>query len=291
MRSYGKVAPTFWTGQTGKHLRAMGPEIQLVALYLVTCQSSHMSGLFYMPLPILCHETGMPLEGALKALARLSEAGFAHYDEASEVVFVPEMASYQIGPVLLSKDLRHKGLITYLEIYRKSKFYKDFYSRYQNCFNLPKQAPSKPLRRGRVRARAELELELEQEQDAPKPPEGDSPLFPAALNNPQFIEAWSEWKRYRAETRHPLSPTSESIQIQKLAEEGCQAAIERIRRSIANTWRGLWFKDDSPKPNGPPVESTAERHARIARETKERQEKYNSRPPGEVPKLSKNHRG
>ena len=34
MRDYAKVAPQFWTGKTGKALKAAGPETVIVGLYL-----------------------------------------------------------------------------------------------------------------------------------------------------------------------------------------------------------------------------------------------------------------
>lgn len=168
MRDYGKVAPTFWTGETGRALRKAGPEAQLVALYLVTCQSAHMSGIFYLAVPTLCHETGLSLKGASKALARVSEGGFAYFDEASEVVWVPEMAHYQVGETLTPRDNRHKALVKYLENFRKSRFYKDFYARYGDCFHLERKPLGSPLEaptKGRARVRAEQEQEQEQEQE------------------------------------------------------------------------------------------------------------------------------
>lgn len=36
MRDYAKLAPTFWTGITGKALRRRGPEGVIVALYLIS---------------------------------------------------------------------------------------------------------------------------------------------------------------------------------------------------------------------------------------------------------------
>jgi len=164
-RDYGKVAPSFWTGETGRQLREAGPEVQLIALYLLTCQSAHMTGLFYLPLPTLCHETGLTKKGACKALARVSKVNFAHYDEASEVVWVPEMAHFQVGESLVEKDNRHKGIVKYLETYRKSKYFNDFYDRYQIPYHLPALSPLQAPCKGRVRARAEQEQEQEQEQD------------------------------------------------------------------------------------------------------------------------------
>ena len=89
MRDYAKVSPAFWMGETGRKLRGMGSEVQLVALYLLTSPSANMIGLYYLPIPVLCHETGMSREGASKALRRAFEGGFASYDEASETVWVP----------------------------------------------------------------------------------------------------------------------------------------------------------------------------------------------------------
>lgn len=97
MRDYAKVAPQFWTGTTGRALRAEGRDCQLLALYLITSPHATMIGLYYMPLPLLCHETGLSREGASKALRSLGALGFAHYDPERELVWVPEMARFQLG--------------------------------------------------------------------------------------------------------------------------------------------------------------------------------------------------
>ena len=163
MRDYGKIAPSFWTGETGRQIRAAGFQTQVVALYLLTCPSANMIGLYYMPLPTLCHETGSPSEGASKALRSLSEVGFSHYDAPSEVIWIPEMARFQIGETLSPKDKRIVAIVKTAESFRKCRFFQDFYNRYQIPFNLPKpcpfDAPSMPLRC------QEQEQEQKQEQE------------------------------------------------------------------------------------------------------------------------------
>jgi hypothetical protein len=90
MRDYGKIAPQFWNGPTGRKIRRLGIECQVVALYLVTAPTSNALGLYYLPLPILCHEVaGLTLEGASKALQSLSDIGFAHYDAKSSTRWLP----------------------------------------------------------------------------------------------------------------------------------------------------------------------------------------------------------
>lgn len=152
MRDYAKVAPTFWTGDTGKAIRALGRDEQVVALYLLTCPSSNALGLYYLPVPTMCHETGCPIKGASKALRRVCEAGFASYDDRTEHVFVYRMAEYQIGQTLEANDKRVPWIKKELQAFKNTPFFNDFVERYKDAFHLSEleglgrafEAPSKP---------------------------------------------------------------------------------------------------------------------------------------------------
>jgi len=172
MRDYARISPLFWTGETGRFIRSCGHEAQVIALYLLTSPGSNMIGLYYLPMVVLCHETGSPFEGASKALRRLSEGGFAHYDERSETVWVVEMARFQVGEKLKRDDNRVKGIQKELEQYRKSPFFLGFYGRYEKDFHLAPlpemEAPSKPLAspfEGPSEPLRSQEQEQEQEQE------------------------------------------------------------------------------------------------------------------------------
>lgn len=173
MRDYGQVSPRFWTGATGKKLRGH-QEAQLVALYLQTAPGSHMIGMYPLEIPTLCHHIGLSTEGACKGLARLSEVGFAHYDSTAELVWVPEMAAFQIEDRLKRGDKRIRGVEKELENYRNSRFFNAFIDRYEKDFNLgiernsasPTEAPSEPLRS------QEQEQEQDQEQEKKDPASG-----------------------------------------------------------------------------------------------------------------------
>ena len=150
MREYAKIAPQFWTGSTGKRIRSLGLECQVVAIYLITAPSAFAVGMYYLPLPTLAHETGIPLKGATKVLQRLSEAGFCSYDDASELVFLPRMASFQIGGELEPADNRVKWLKRELKTLIPSPFFNRFLDLYDAAFHLqdvprvsPCEAPSK----------------------------------------------------------------------------------------------------------------------------------------------------
>lgn len=154
MRDYSAVVPTFWTGKTGREIRALGAECQVAALYLLTSPHSNMIGLYYLPKLFISHETGLTMEGASKALKSLSEVHFCTYDEESETVFVHEMARYQIGASLVATDKRVKGVENELKKFHNNPLLNAFLRRYADAYHLdfdeeeesPLEAPSNPLR-------------------------------------------------------------------------------------------------------------------------------------------------
>ncbi|MGZ0008642.1 hypothetical protein [Burkholderia gladioli] len=154
MRDYAKVAPKFWTSGTGKEIRARGSEGVIVALYLMSSPHSNMLGLYYQPKLYMAHETGLGIEGASKGLTACVEAGFCAFDEASEMVWVFEMASYQIADELKAADRRCVGIQKDYEALPNCPFLGEFFDRYQEAFHLkskrivdaPSEAPSKPHR-------------------------------------------------------------------------------------------------------------------------------------------------
>ncbi|ENW78640.1 hypothetical protein F909_03602 [Acinetobacter sp. ANC 3929] len=168
MRDYGKVSPHFWTGTTGKKLRS-SPEAVIVALYLMTSPHANMLGLYYMPILYVAHETGLGFEGASKGLRSACEAGFCSYDDTSEMVWVHEMARFQVADSLKPADNRCKSVQKDYDSLPSNPFLAGFFDKYATAFcmtsrrgeiaktNSPFEAPSKPL--------ASQEQEQEQEQD------------------------------------------------------------------------------------------------------------------------------
>lgn len=191
MRDYSKLSPTFWTGATGKELRRRGSEGVVVALYLMSSPHSNMLGLYYQPRLYMAHETGLGIEGASKGLRDCIECGFCQYDDATEMVWVPEMAAYQIGDALASGDKRCKGIQKDFLALPNNPFVGAFFERYGKAFHLtkrhpfeaaepqkpeaPYQAPSEPHR--------SQEQEQEQEQEYSEAKASGAAAPPARVEN------------------------------------------------------------------------------------------------------------
>lgn len=167
MRDYAKVGPQFWTGKTGKAIRKQGSEGVVVAMYLMTSPHSNMLGLYFQPLMYMAYETGLGMEGASKGLQICVDAGFCSFDEASEMVWVHEMATYQIAEELKENDKRAAGIQKDYDNLQDNPFLGAFFDKYKAAYHLKNrrgtEGPSKPHRS------QEQEQEQEQEQDKKEP--------------------------------------------------------------------------------------------------------------------------
>lgn len=258
MRDYAKVLPAFWTGETGKRLRALGRDVQVVAFYLMTSPHSNMTGLYHLPLVYLSHDTGIPLEGASKALRSLIEEGFCHYDEPSEVVFVRELARINVGWTLSRKDNRHKGLVKELEKYRKCKLIRLFWERYGEPFNLapleplrsPSEAPPKPVAvtvavtGGGTRARARAP-DPPGTKKPPDPDPSDPTLSAFAVVEREFAgfrkRATSmTWRRGAKDYAH-IEAAAEAVGAE--ASASSRPFLELVRRSLDGYERDAGARD------------------------------------------------
>jgi hypothetical protein len=240
MRDYGKVSPKFWIGPTGKALRKEGLEAQLVALYLLTGPHANMLGLYYLPKAFMAHETGLGFEGASKGLQGCIEAGFCQYDDDSEMVWVMEMARYQIADTLTGKDLRIKGVQNEYDSLPENPYLGGFYVMYARAFCMSSnrgqgslfQDPAKPL--------ASQEQEQDQENKEPKPSspaaadDGDGEPEPEAAK--PFDQFWAAYprrvgKQDALKAWAKIKPDSELLAL--------------ILKAIENQKQGAdWRKDD-----------------------------------------------
>lgn len=183
MRDYSKIGPKFWIGATGKRLREAGMEAQIVAMYLLTSPHANMLGLYYCPLMFIAHETGMGIEGASKGLRSSIEAGFCQYDEASEVVWVIEMATYQIGESLSAGDKRVKGVQNEYDSLPGNPYLTPFFDKYGHAFRMAfcrgEASPIEGASKGHRSQEQEQEQEQEQKQERDEtPPRGRTQVDP-----------------------------------------------------------------------------------------------------------------
>ena len=152
MRDFAMIAPQFWTGDTGRTLRKAGPDGMLVAMYLLTSPHSNVFGLYYMPIMYVAHDLNLPVERAQAAMHQCIDAKFCTYDEEAEVVWVFNMAKFQIGETVKPTDNRAKWIASEWQRLPKCSLLSAFIEKYGHAFGMTEapckggsEAPSKPL--------------------------------------------------------------------------------------------------------------------------------------------------
>ncbi|HDS4883995.1 TPA: DNA-binding protein [Klebsiella aerogenes] len=209
MRDYATVAPQFWLGKTGRELRKKGAEAQVVSFYLMTSPHANMLGLYYLPILYIAHETGLGLEGASKGLNRSIEAGFCSYDEDTEMVWVHEMAAYQVGKALKPGDNRCAGVRSEYASLTENRFLSAFYERYKNDFHLSIKRESHRILEGASKGLGSQDQEQDQEQEKDKDLLGHGPAIPPDSESSdevpsekpkssysvEFEQAWREYPK------------------------------------------------------------------------------------------------
>lgn len=136
---YGVLFPEFWTGPTGRAIRAEGKDAQILACYLVSCRDATMLGLYRIPLDTIRFETGLGDKGLLRAFAGLVRAEFADYDLRTEHTWVREMAKFRLGLVkspLKVGDKRVKGVRNLYGKLPDNPFLAPFFDRYAKQLRL-----------------------------------------------------------------------------------------------------------------------------------------------------------
>lgn len=262
MREYGKVGPKFWIGETGKKLKRAGATTQVVAMYLMTSPHANMLGLYYLPMVYLIHETGLPLEGASEGLKRAIEAGFCAYDEASEMVWVFEMAKYQIAEALDPKDKRCIGVQNEYNSLPANPYLAGFFEKYRDAFSMTKkrgetekkQSPSE----GASKPLASQEQEQEQEQKKEKPlsgepddsdeESGDDEAGPVVLVSDD-VQAVIDHLNARAGANFRTVESNARLIRARLAEGATVDQVKAVIESKVREWSGdrKWAKYLRPK--------------------------------------------
>jgi len=91
-RTYRTIEVSMWQDP---EFRALSPDAKYLFQYLITCPNSHLCGLFYCPLPLIAHETGLVPDAISDALVELAGLNWVKTDPDCGVVWVMKMLSHQ----------------------------------------------------------------------------------------------------------------------------------------------------------------------------------------------------
>lgn len=134
---YRRLYQDFLTGNTGRQLRKFNPGVREVAYSLLICPGSNSWGLFYKPLGHLAHDMGRTEKQVQEAMKVLSGLDFAHYDPASEWIWIKQMAAIQHSPLpLKAGDNRIRSVRAWYAKAGRNPFLGPFFDLYDETLRL-----------------------------------------------------------------------------------------------------------------------------------------------------------
>ena len=138
MRTFAVIDPRFWTllSRTGTEIRRAGLDVTALALYLVTSPHSNALGVYYLPLAAASAELGVSLAEVRRLLEAVCATGFAQYFETDSMIWIPEMARYQIGESMKPRDHRRQWALRELRKVEGTPAHGKFLERYGEAYGL-----------------------------------------------------------------------------------------------------------------------------------------------------------
>ena len=109
-RKFAKVYPNVWKSEK---MRNVGASAKLLAMYFLTSPSYCMVGIYEQTKELIRKHTGLSHEGLDQAFSELIRVGLVRYDDATEVVWVVDMAVSQVSEGRLSES-QEKGVLNEL---------------------------------------------------------------------------------------------------------------------------------------------------------------------------------
>ncbi len=126
---YRTIESSFWSDPK---VRALDPDGKLTFLYLITNDRAHVSGIFYLPMAVLAHETGLTPDRVSSVVQSLIELEIIAVDSERSILWVKNLFRYQgRGPKNIASASKQ------LTTLHNSPLIKEFMARYK-AVKLPK---------------------------------------------------------------------------------------------------------------------------------------------------------
>ncbi|WP_133091955.1 hypothetical protein [Thauera propionica] len=236
MRTFSKLATSFWTDDLGRELRPRGPQLQLLAIYLFSNKHSNYTGIYILPKMYIAADLGIDMNSVDAMLRTLEEMNYARYDESTETIWVIDAAREQIGETLKPADKMVKAIQRELsELPKKCVLTAQFIERYADAYHLREEekaaAPAKRPATAKVETPAPVEAPAQQaaiEEPAWTP--ADS--FWVSADVPTGLDAFIELRNAQEDKRLYVSDEQVVERVLQLQESaGYRFTINALRRA------------------------------------------------------------
>lgn len=181
---YRAVFSTIWTEETGREWNRLGHQYHKVAFYLLTGPLSNSYGLYYLPLIVAAEHTGLTAKNLQAIIDTFDKQEFAHYDPATEWVWVRNMIRYQFfpqGQLVHTSDNRVRAICKFYASCPSSSHLGPFFDLYGEALGLTAK------REGKYRIPPAQPVGLPLEEGSPS---AVTSLAPRRASKPELFDRW-----------------------------------------------------------------------------------------------------
>lgn len=216
---YRTIESSLWTDPK---IKKLSPDGKLLFVYLITNTHTHVSGIYYLPMVTISHETGYPIDTLSEVVRELISEKLIKIDPELDVFWVINMFRYQGRG---TKNLRSAK--NQLESLHKSCLINDFLQAYpkvkleKSSYPIDRVSSAEPMWHSGTEPETETETRKEESGEPAKPASSPS-VSPTVLTFPCIGKR--EWKL----TERKLEEYRETfVGIDVLAE--CRKALQWCR--------------------------------------------------------------
>ena len=226
---YRTVQTSFWTDPK---IRALPTKAKLLFAYLITSPSSHIAGIYYLPLATISYETNLDQKETKEAMSLLVGADVVAYDKDTNTVWVKNMLRHQGRGQKIIRAVEYQ-----LETLHHSKLIKLFLEYYQEL-KIAYRYPFDTLSKGG----AVLSSPSPSSNSSEGEGRGEGDDTENALPSWVDKKTWEEFRKMRQRIRKPMTAHAEELLLKDLAKlkAAGQDATAVVEQSIKHSWQGLF---------------------------------------------------
>ena len=216
-------------------------------LWLYICDDCDHAGIWQVDIDVAQIRIGEKID--IKEAIKTFDEKIIIFDKGNKW-FIPSFIEFQYPSGLNPDNRAHNSIIILLEKYKL----------------LDKQ--NKPLTRS-LQGRKDMDMVKDKDMDMDK----GTKKIKISFIGEEIIEYWNLWKDYKSKQFKFIYKTVQSEQaafddLVRLSEKNCENAIEIIKQSMANGWKGLFeLKISQNKTLSPRIDNKYQREVEAARNT------------------------
>ena len=216
-------------------------------LWLYICDDCDHAGIWQVDIDVAQIRIGEKID--IKEAIKTFDEKIIIFDKGNKW-FIPSFIEFQYPSGLNPDNRAHNSIIILLEKYKL----------------LDKQ--NKPLTRS-LQGRKDMDMVKDKDMDMDK----GTKKIKISFIGEEIIEYWNLWKDYKSKQFKFIYKTVQSEQaafddLVRLSEKNCENAIEIIKQSMANGWKGLFeLKISQNKTLSPKIDNKYQREIEAARNT------------------------